>query len=95
VITVAAMPVWSRPYFLKIYWITSSRLSCSKSTSMSGGSLRSGEMKRSNRRSPLSGFTSVTPRQKQTAELAADPRPWQRMPASSRAKRTMSQTVRK
>jgi hypothetical protein len=35
-----------------MYWITSSRRSCSKSTSMSGGSLRSAEMKRSNRRSP-------------------------------------------
>ena len=28
----------------------------------------------------MSGFTSVMPRQKQTAELAAEPRPWQRMP---------------
>ena len=31
----------------------------------------------------------------QTAELAADPRPWQRMPSRSRAWRTMSSTVRK
>jgi hypothetical protein len=34
------------------------------------------------------------PRQKQTTELAADPRPWQRMPWA-RAQRTMSWTVRK
>ena len=39
-----------------MYWITSSRRSCSKSTSMSGGSLRSSETKRSNRRSTFSGF---------------------------------------
>ena len=53
-----------------------------------------GEMKRSNRRSCLVGSTSVMPRQKQTAELAAEPRPWHRMPRP-RAKRTMSWTVRK
>jgi hypothetical protein len=40
------------------------------------------------------GSTSVMPRQKQTAELAADPRPWQRMPRE-RANSTMSWTVRK
>ena len=40
------------------------------------------------------GSTSVIPRQKQTVELAAEPRPWQRMPRE-RAKRTMSCTVRK
>src|SRR3546814_9449722 len=77
-----------------MYCMTSSRRSCSKSTSMSGGSWRSAETKRSNSRSERAGSTSVMPRQKQTAELAAEPRPWQRMP-SERAKRTTSSTVRK
>jgi hypothetical protein len=63
-----------------MYWITSSRRSCSKSTSMSGGSLRSRLMKRSNSRCERVGSTAVIPRQKQTAELAAEPRPWHRMP---------------
>ena len=71
-----------RPYRSYTYCITSSRRSCSKSTSMSGGSSRSLEMKRSNSTSwsGLQGSTAVTPRQKQTDELAAEPRPWQRMP---------------
>src|SRR6056297_2766198 len=55
-----------------MYWITSSRRSCSKSTSMSGGSLRSLEMKRSNSTDMRAGSTSVMPRQKHTAEYAAD-----------------------
>jgi hypothetical protein len=42
-----------------MYWITSSRFSCSKSTSMSGGSPRSGETKRSNSRSKRDGSTVV------------------------------------
>ena len=46
--TVAASAARSRPYLRKTYWMTSSRRSCSKSTSMSGGSLRSSERKRSN-----------------------------------------------
>src|SRR3546814_5219310 len=70
--------------------MTSSRRSCSKSTSMSGGSARSAEMKRSNRTSWVAGSTEVTPRQKQTAELAAEPRPWHRMPRS-RANLTRSE----
>src|SRR6266567_3154447 len=49
-----------------MYWITSLRRSCLKSTSMSGGSLRSAETKRSNSRSCRLGSTSVTPRQKHT-----------------------------
>ena len=47
---------------------------------MSGGSLRSREMKRSKSSDMRAGSTSVMPRQKHTAELAAEPRPWQRMP---------------
>ena len=43
--------------------LTSSRRSCSKSTSMSGGSRRSRETKRSNRRSICTGSTAVMPRQ--------------------------------
>ena len=76
--------------------MTSSRRSCSKSTSMSGGSPRASEMKRENSRSWsfFVGSTAVMPRQKQTTELAADPRPWHRMPWA-RAHRTMSWTVRK
>src|SRR6202012_1658261 len=54
---------------------------------------RLAEMKRENSRSWsfLVGSTAVTPRQKQTQELAAEPRPWQRIP-SERAQRTMSGT---
>ncbi len=40
------------------------------------------------------GLTSVIPIQKQTVELAADPRPWQRM-SRERAKWTRLRTVRK
>ena len=61
---------------------------------MSGGSLRSRLMKRSNSRCERSGSTAVMPRQKHTAELAAEPRPWHRMPLE-RANVTMSCTVRK
>ena len=61
---------------------------------MSGGSFRARETKRSKRTSIREGSTDVIPRQKQTAELAALPRPWQRIPRL-RAKRTMSWTVRK
>ena len=46
---------------------------------MSGGSPRSAEMKRSNSRSISVGIDAVMPRQKQTALLAAEPRPWQRI----------------
>ena len=51
--------------------MTSSRRPLSKSTSISGGSPRSALIKRSNNISIRSGSTDVTPRQKQTAELAA------------------------
>jgi hypothetical protein len=44
--------------------------------------------------SERAGSTSVMPSAKQTAELAAEPRPWQRI-FRLRAKRTMSYTVRK
>ena len=77
-----------------MYWITSSRRSCSKSTSMSGGSSRASETKRSKTMVPTSGETEVTPSAKQTTEFAAEPRPWQRMPWT-RAKSTTSLTVRK
>ena len=40
------------------------------------------------------GSASVMPRHQQTTELAAEPRPWHRMPRR-RASRTMSCTVRK
>ena len=63
---------------------------------MSGGSLRSSEMKRSNSSWCSAGSTAVIPRQKQTAELAAEPRPWHRIGGSRlRAKSTMSLMVRK
>src|SRR3546814_3748778 len=69
-------------------WITSSRRSCSKSTSMSGGSLRSAEMKREKSSACFIGSTEVTPSRKQTIELAADPRPWHRIGGfCARAKR--------
>ena len=61
---------------------------------MSGGSLRSFDTKRSNSMDMRAGSTSVMPRQKHTAELAAEPRPWHRIPRE-RAKRTTSCTVRK
>jgi hypothetical protein len=46
---------------------------------MSGGSARSRDRNRSNRRPIRTGSTAVMPRQKHTAELAAEPRPWHRM----------------
>ena len=61
---------------------------------MSGGSRRSWETKRSNSRSDRTGSIEVMPSTKQTAEFAAEPRPWQRMPRE-RAKLTMAWTVRK
>ena len=61
---------------------------------MSGGSARSRERNRSKRSPIRTGSTLVIPRQKQTAELAAEPRPWQRM-SRSRQKRTISTMVRK
>src|SRR3546814_8541898 len=70
--------------------MTSSRRSCSKSTSMSGGSLRSSDTKREKSRSCLSGSMDVTPSRKQTMLFAADPRPWQRIPFV-RAKATRSE----
>ncbi len=50
------------------------------SRSMSGGSLRSFEMKRSKSMSMVSGWTEVISNAKQTSEFAAEPRPWHRMP---------------
>jgi hypothetical protein len=61
---------------------------------MSGGPSRSGERKRSKSRSAATASTLVMPRAKQTAEFAADPRPWQKMPLSWQ-KVTMSWTMRK
>ncbi|OJX90911.1 MAG: hypothetical protein BGP00_04780 [Novosphingobium sp. 63-713] len=55
--------------------LTSSRRSCSKSTSMSGGSRRSALTKRSKSNSDCTGSMEVMPNTKQTAELAALPRP--------------------
>jgi hypothetical protein len=53
-------------------------------------------MKRSNSSWWQAGSTSVMPRQKQTAELAAEPRPWHRIGGScARAKSTISLMVRK
>jgi hypothetical protein len=76
-----------------MYWITSSRRSCSKSTSMSGGSrARRDEALEQQvvlRRIDLGDAEAVA-----DAELAAEPRPWHRIPRP-RAKRTMSWTVRK
>src|SRR3546814_19659184 len=77
-----------------LYCITSSRRSCSKSTSISGGSLRSAETKRENSRTYFLGTTEVMPRRKHTAELAAEPRTWPRMPGP-RANFTLPGHVRK
>src|SRR2546421_5328044 len=60
--------------------MTSSRRSCSKSTSISGGSLRSWLTKRSNNKSLRSGSIEVMPSTKQTAELADDPQQLLRRP---------------
>ena len=76
-VTVATMAARSRPYLLYIYCITSSRRSCSKSTSISGGSFLAAEINRSNKSSNLVGLTDVIPKQKQIVELAAEPLPWQ------------------
>jgi hypothetical protein len=43
------------------HWMTCSRRSFSKSTSMSGGSRRSAEVKRSNSRPERTGSMAVTP----------------------------------
>ncbi|MOA32183.1 hypothetical protein D3C78_1533810 [compost metagenome] len=64
------------------------------SRSMSGGSARSSEMKRSNKSPMRTGSIAVIPRQKHTAELAAEPRPWQRMSLAWQ-KSTISRMVRK
>src|SRR3546814_18842891 len=77
------------------YCITSSRRSCSKSTSMSGGSPRSSDTKREKSRSCCKGSTDVTPSRKQPIELADDPRPCHRIGGSrDRANRTKTRTVR-
>ena len=59
-----------------------------------GGSRRSAEMNRSNRRSCFVGSTSVMPRPKQIGGLAAEPASLRENPRDF-AKRTMSWTVRK
>ncbi|SLI44209.1 Uncharacterised protein [Mycobacteroides abscessus subsp. abscessus] len=74
--------------------MASSLRSDSMSMSMSGGPSRSGDRKRSNSSSLATGSTLVMPMAKQTAELAAEPRPWQRIPFRSQ-KLTMSCTTRK
>jgi hypothetical protein len=78
-----------------MYWMTSSRRWCSKSMSMSGGSLRSALMKRSNSRSCGGGGVDLGHAQAEAdhrigraaAALAQD--------ALARAQCTMSATVRK
>ena len=60
-ITVAVSAARCRPHRSYTCWITSSRRSCSKSTSMSGGSPRSSDTKRSKRRSLRAGSTAVIP----------------------------------
>ncbi len=62
--------------------------------SMSGGPSRSGARNRSNSRLCPTASTAVMPIAKHTAELAAEPRPWQRMPRSAQ-NRVSSQTTRK
>src|SRR3546814_7524533 len=52
--------------------MTSSRRSCSKSTSMSGGSLRSSDTKREKSRSCLSGSMDVTPSRKRSEEHTSE-----------------------
>ncbi len=64
------------------------------SMSMSGGPSRSGERNRSNSRPSFTASALVMPRAKQTAELAAEPRPWQKM-SDRRQNSTMSHTIRK
>src|SRR3546814_6658133 len=61
---------------------------------MSGGSSRAFDRKRASSRRLSTGLTAVIPSAEQTAELADEPRPWQRI-FLSLAKRTMSSTVRK
>ena len=62
--------------------------------SISGGSFLASDMKRSKTIEPISGLTDVTPKEKQTIELAAEPRPWHKIPLLL-ANFTMSYTVRK
>jgi len=57
--------------------MTSSRRALSMSMSMSGGPSRSGDRNRSNKRPSRTASALVIPSAKQTAELAAEPRPWQ------------------
>ena len=64
------------------------------SRSMSGGPSRPSDRNRSNSRWCETGSTLVMPSAKQTAELAADPRPWHKMSLSSQ-NATMSCTIRK
>src|SRR5699024_5890586 len=61
--------------------MTSSRRSEAMSMSMSGGPSRSGARNRSNSSWWPTGSTAVMPSAKQTAEFAADPRPWARIPS--------------
>jgi hypothetical protein len=76
-----------------MYWITSSRRSCSKSTSMSGGSSRLGHEALEHHRADLGvdrGDAEAVAGDRirgRAAPLAED--------AAPRAKRTMSWTVRK
>lgn len=74
--------------------MTFSRRPDSMSRSMSGGPSRSGERNRSKSSPAATASTFVTPRAKHTAEFAADPRPWHRIPDSWQ-KCTMSWTMRK
>ena len=59
---VAVNAEWVRPKRSNIYSITSSRRSCSKSISISGGSCRALLIKRENNKSTSLGLTLVIPR---------------------------------
>jgi hypothetical protein len=64
------------------------------SRSMSGGPERPGERNRSKSMRWRTASTAVIPRAKQTAEFAADPRPWHQIPLRLQ-KATISSTMRK
>jgi hypothetical protein len=85
----------SATVFSNTYWMTSSRRSVSKSTSMSGGSSRSRRQEPFERQSVVNRVNRGDAQQrKQTAEFAALPRPWHRI-RRDRANCTMSWTMRK
>ena len=85
----------SSPYLARMYSMTSSRRSASKSMSMSGRLTRSGLRKRSKIRSYSSGSMLVMPMTKATRLPTTEPRPGPTGMPLSLAKRMMSQTMRK